>query len=118
MANEAQRKQALDRIRENIARTGQHVYVISGGETPRFAYTIGVSEAVGFELIFAGGIFYMKDEAVKILNDIAAQLKSQRDGLVFEVSELGSFTLRKVDVSWSAEFILGAFDYYHKPDIS
>lgn len=117
MANEARKKQALDRIRENIARTGQHVYVISGGETPRFAYTIGVSESIGFELIFAGGIFYMKDEVVKILNDIAAQLKARRDGQIFEVAELGSFTLRNVDASWAAEFILGVFDYYHRRDI-
>ncbi|HLJ85746.1 MAG TPA: DUF4262 domain-containing protein [Candidatus Angelobacter sp.] len=117
MTNETLKKQMLDRIRENIARTGQHVYVISGGETPRFAYTIGVSELIGFELIFAGGIFYMKDETVKILNDIAAQLKEQRDVRVFEVVEMGSFTLRKVDSSWATEFMLGAFDYYQKRDI-
>jgi hypothetical protein len=117
MTNEPQKKQALDRIRENIARTGQHVYVISGGETPRFAYTIGVSESVGVELILAGAIFYMKDEVVKILNEIAAQLRAQRNREVFEVAGLGSFTLGKVHSSWAEEFLLGAFDYYQKRDI-
>ncbi|HTC95902.1 MAG TPA: DUF4262 domain-containing protein [Terriglobales bacterium] len=117
MANEAEKKQALDRIRENIARSGQHVYVVSGGNTPRFAYTIGVSESIGVELILAGAIFYMKDEVVKIINDIAAQLKAQRDREVFEVAGLGSFTLRKVHSSWATEFMLGAFDYYQKRDI-
>jgi hypothetical protein len=117
MANEAPKKQAIENIREHIARSGQHVYVVSGGSTPRFAYTIGVSESVGMELILAGGIFYMKDEVVKILNSIAAQLKAQRDRRDFELAELGSFTLRKVDTSWAAEFILGAFDYYQKRDI-
>lgn len=117
MTNEAQRQQALDRIRENIARSGQHVYVLSGGETPRFAYTIGVSESVGVELILAGAIFYMKDEVVTILNEIAAQLRAQRNREVFEVAGLGSFTLRKVHSSWAAEFMLGAFDYYQKRDI-
>ena len=53
MRNEAQRKQALDQIRGNIARGGHHVYVVSGGATPRFAYTIGISGAIGFELILA-----------------------------------------------------------------
>ncbi len=117
MTNEAQKKQMLDRIRENIARSGQHVYVVSGEDTPRFAYTIGVSESLGVELILAGAIFYMKDEVVKIINDIAAQLKAQRDREVFEVAGLGSFTLRKVHSSWATEFMLGAFDYYQKRDI-
>ena len=110
MTNEAQKRQMLDLIRENIARSGQHVYVVSGGKTPRFAYTVGVSESVGVELILAGAIFYMKDEVVKIINDIAAQLKAQRDREVFEMAGLGSFTLRKVHSSWAAEFMLGAFD--------
>ncbi|HWX55735.1 MAG TPA: DUF4262 domain-containing protein [Verrucomicrobiae bacterium] len=117
MTNEVQKRQMLERIRENIARSGQHVYVVSGGETPRFAYTIGVSESVGVELILAGAIFYMKDEVVKIINDIATQLKAQRDRELFEVTGRGSFTLRKVHSSWAAEFMLGAFDYYQKRDI-
>ncbi len=58
MATEAERKQALDRIRENIAREGHHIYLVSGGAaTPRFAYTIGVSESIGVELILAGAVF-------------------------------------------------------------
>jgi hypothetical protein len=117
MTNEAPKKQMLDRIRENIARSGQHVYVVSGGDTPRFAYTIGVSESIGVELILAGAIFYMKDEVVNIINDIAAQLKAQRDREIFEVAGMGSFTLRKVYSSWATEFMLGAFDYYQKRDI-
>src|SRR5215472_14435353 len=117
MATEAERKQAIDRIRENIARRGQHVYIVSGGPTPRFAYTIGVSESIGAELILAGAIFYMKDEVVKIINTIVAQLKHDREGAKFKVDELGLFTLRKVHSSWATEFMLGAFDYYQKRDI-
>ena len=117
MATEAERKQAIDRIRENIARRGQHVYIVSGGQTPRFAYSIGVSESIGVELILAGAIFYMKDEVVKIINDIAAQLRVQRDRGIFEIAGLGSLTLRKVHDSWATEFMLGAFNYYQKRDI-
>src|SRR5579871_4869031 len=117
MATEAEKKQALDRIRNNIARTGHHIYVITSRTIPRFAYTIGVSESSGLELILAGAIFYMKDEVVKIIDDISAQLKTHRDREVFEVPGLGSFTLRKVHGSWSTELMLGAFNYYQKQDI-
>ena len=115
--DKTQKDPVLKRIRENIARSGQHVYVVSGGATPRFAYTIGVSESVGVELILAGAVFYMKDDVVKVINYIAAQLKSQRDREVFEVDGLGSFTLRKAHSSWAAEFMFGAFDYYKRRDI-
>src|SRR5215467_918026 len=118
MATEAHKKQALDEIRKNIAQSGHHVYAVSGGGAdPRFAYTIGVSESIGVELILAGAILYMYDDVGTIINDIAAQLKAQADRRVFEVTGLGSFSLRKVDSSWAAELMLGAFDYYQKRDI-
>jgi hypothetical protein len=117
MKNDPQRKLALNHIRENIVGSGQHVYVVAGGETPRFASTIGVSESVGVELILAGAIFYMKDEVLRIINDVAAQLRVQRGRRVFEVVGLGSFTTRKVHSSWATELMLGAFDYYENRDI-
>lgn len=86
--NEIQKKRVIDRIREAIARSGQYVCVVSGGETPRFAYTIGVSESVGVELILAGAVFYIKDEVLKIINNVAAQLKAERDCDVFRVDRL------------------------------
>ncbi|MCU1333501.1 MAG: hypothetical protein JWM08_2493 [Candidatus Angelobacter sp.] len=114
MVDEAKRRAALEQIREHIAKSGHHVYVVAGKATPRFAYTIGVSEWMGVELILAGNLFYSNDEVPPIINEIATQLKAQRDRDVFEVDEYGSFTLRKVDSSWAAEFMLGAFDYYQK----
>ncbi len=85
--------------------------------TPRFAYTIGVSESVGFELILAGAIFYMRDDVAKIIRNTAAHLKASRHRELVEVAGLGSFTLRKVDSSWARELMLGVFDYYQKKDI-
>src|SRR5947209_14459606 len=101
MVNEAKRKAALDRIRKNIARSGHHVYLVLGGATPRFAYTIGVSESIGAELILAGTYFYLNEEVTPIINDIAEQLKAQHDREVFEVAGRGTFTLRKVHSSWA-----------------
>jgi len=54
---------------------------------------------------------------IQIINSIAAQLKLQRDQEVFEVAGHGSFSLRNVHSSWSAELMLGALDYYQKRDI-
>jgi hypothetical protein len=117
MASEAQKEQALRRIRENIAQKGHHIYVVSGGSTPRFAYTIGVSESIGVELVLAGAIFYYLEDVTQIINDIAAQLKAQRDRPVFEVTGRGSFILRKAHASWATALMLGALDYYRVSEI-
>lgn len=115
MVDEAKRKLALEKIRENIARTGCHIYVVAGAAaTPRYAYTIGVSESIGAELILAGSSFYVNDDVAPILNAIAAQLNPQLDweAMKFEVAEQGSFILRKAHSSWATEFMRGALDYY------
>jgi Domain of unknown function (DUF4262) len=117
MISQEQRKRTLDDIRENIARSGQHIYMVMGETTPRFAYTIGVSESVGVELILAGAIFYMRDDVEKIILNAVARLKTSRDRKLVEMAGLGSFTLREVDSSWAKELMLGVFDYYQKKDI-
>lgn len=117
MATEAERRRALEDIRENIARSGLHVYVVISDVTPRFAYTIGLSESVGAELILAGAVFYMKDEVLQIIEAIASELKTAHARRTFEVTGQGSFSLRQVHSTWAAEFLLGGFDYYQKRDI-
>ena len=113
-----QRESALEIIRENIARSGHHIYVASGdGQTPRFAYTIGATESIGFELILAGAIFYMKDDVVTIISEILAQMKAEPVCNVYDVNRQGSFTLRDAHNSWARELLLGAFDYYKKREI-
>lgn len=118
MKRDVSKKQVLDRIRENITRKGHHVYIVSGGAKPRFAYTIGVSESIGVELVLAGAIFYLKTDVIQIVNSIVTQLKAQPDCKVFEINGQGLFTLRKVDVSWVASLMLGALDYYKVGEIS
>jgi Domain of unknown function (DUF4262) len=119
MISENPRKEALDSIRANISRDGHHLYVVSGGPTPRFAYTIGLSESIGAELIFAGAVFYYSEEVSQIVTKIASQLK--REGIretTFDIDRQGSFTNRKVHNTWTTELMLGALDYYKKRDIS
>jgi hypothetical protein len=117
MADDQRRQAALEQIRENIARSGHHVYVILGVGTPRYAYTIGISESIGEELILAGAAFYSNDEVVDIINDIAVQLKRDREVSNFEVTGQGSFTLRNVHSSWATRFMRGALDYYQVREI-
>jgi hypothetical protein len=106
------RDSALARIRANIAGDGLHVYTIFGGPSPRFSYSIGVSETFGHELIFAGGTFYLFSDAGKIVDQISAALKMHPEQRSFELAGIGSFTLRKSHTSWSNELMLGVSDYY------
>jgi hypothetical protein len=117
MISADQRKRALHDIRENIARNGQPVYLVFGETTPRFAYTIGVSESVGVKLILAGAIFYKRDDVAKIISETVAHLRASRDWELVEIAGLGSFTPCKVDSSWARELMLGVFDYYQNKDI-
>ena len=116
---DARRKRALRRIRDNIARSGHHIYIVAGEETPRFAYTIGVSEAIGVELILAGACFYSNRVVVQIINNLVPRLKSGDDWEAsrFDLAGLGSFILRKAHASWATELILGALDYYAANEI-
>jgi hypothetical protein len=53
------RAKALEQIKHNIEKSGFHVYIVMGaGPTPRFAYTIGLRESLGAELVLAGGLYY------------------------------------------------------------
>ncbi|MGD0910868.1 MAG: hypothetical protein ABR928_03180 [Terracidiphilus sp.] len=99
MATEAQRQRALDTIRDNIARTGKHIYCVTGGPDPRFVYTIGVSEWLNCELVFAGGCFYSRNDAQTIIDDIVEALKQDPawEAREFETYSCCSFTLRPVD---------------------
>jgi hypothetical protein len=103
-------EEALALIRENIASQGHHLYMVAGGSLPRFAYTIGLTERCGAELILAGAAYFSNDEATQILNEIAS--RGPADGAIFELEGLGSLLLRKADAAWISELLPGAVDYY------
>lgn len=109
------RQTALDAIQQNILRRGHHIYIVLASSTPRFAYTIGLSESLGFELVLAGAIFFMADEVVAILNALADAFKSKEAKLdrQFQLPEFGGFEFRKVHPSWTKLLLLGALDFYN-----
>ena len=115
MVEPSKKQAALDVIHRHIDEFGHHVYVVAGGSPiPRFAYTIGVSERLGSELILAGAAMFCKTEVLAIIDAVANAISVQPHAVngTIAVKELGTFTLRPVDPSWSVEFIFGAFDFY------
>lgn len=84
------------------------------GTCPRYAYTIGLNDPLGLELVLAGAIFFDVDEVNLILHSIRNLLGKKAAALdsTLEVPDLGSFTLRHVDSSWAKLLLLGASDYY------
>jgi Domain of unknown function (DUF4262) len=122
----SERKKALALIKRNIEKSGFHIYIVSGnGPTPRFAYTIGLRESLGAELVFAGGFFYEKSEQIlKILHSLRKQLAGGLNDKLgpiwqseFIVPKIGKFTLRRAHPSWARSLLLGALDYYSIEDI-
>jgi hypothetical protein len=106
-------------IQTNIDQYGHHVTIVKQGICPRFAYTIGLYRQFNFELVFAGGIYYLADQVLEIFNEIVNSLKvniaalSQR----IVIDALGEFSFLPVNKSWSKMMLLGVFDYYKETEI-
>lgn len=119
------RAKALEQIKRNIEKSGFHIYVVMGGPTPRFAYTIGLRESLGAELVLAGALFYEDNDGVmEILHSLRKQLAKGNKAKLgpswrskFLVRGRGSFTLRKTHASWTRALLLGALDYYAIKDL-
>jgi hypothetical protein len=114
------KKQFLELIQSNIFKHEYHVTTVSSATEPRYAYTIGLSDLFNFELIFAGGIIFLKDDLSVIFDTIVERLKSERKtkNTKITIDTLGTFSLSKVDSSWSALMMLGVFDYYNCNNIN
>jgi hypothetical protein len=107
------RAQALQRIERNIRQSGFHLYIITAGSSPRYAYTIGLSQSLGAELILAGAVGYLLDDVKRIIDEVRRrQAHAPSLASVMTLDALGSFTLRAVHDSWARSLMLGAFDYY------
>ncbi len=110
---------ALQRIRRAIARHGYFGYTVIGGPTPRWAYTIGLTESVGTELVLAGAVIYGVDDVAVILAELVRRLRHGANlDAVLHVESLGTFTFRRADRSWIELMLLGATDYYRDREVS
>lgn len=113
------RARAIAEIAANIAKFGCHVYSVHGSASPRYAYTIGLTEVLGPELCLAGALFYSRSEAHEILERIRSQLRdAEVNDVPFQLSSLGAFTLRPMHRSWVETLLLGAVDYYRSRHVT
>jgi hypothetical protein len=111
-------KMALEEIAHNISTYGYHVYLVSEDAAPRFAYTIGLLDSFGAELVVAGcGVFKAK-EVKRLLDQIAELLRhgASSDSRL-DLGDLGSFRLRAACADWVGALLLGAADYYRAREI-
>jgi hypothetical protein len=114
MTNNPKREAALNEIRQHIADHGFHSYVVTGSGDPHYGYTIGLSESLGAELILAGAYFYRLDEVSSVISSVVEELWSlgALKEQTIRTSRWGDFSLRKVDITWAKDLMLGVFDYY------
>lgn len=105
---------SIQEIESNIQKFGHHVYLILGGSSPRYSYTIGNHGRFGYELIFAGGTYYSGDEVHQVLNAVTQRFLEGTCSIDAQiiVGDLGLFTLVEVESSWSSKMVLGALEYY------
>jgi len=118
------RERALELIKTNIERSGFHIYLVGGGQSPRFAYTIGLRDSLGAELVLCGALYFDKQQILHMLHSVREQLANGRSSArdtawasVIAVDGLGSFVLRRAHPTWSRGLLLGAMDYYRVRDI-
>lgn len=109
-----EKTQFLSLIKSNIDNYNYHITIVNSPTVPRYAYTIGLNDLFGFELIFAGGIYYMKKDLHEIFNAVFISLNKNKGQVLsnIAINSLGSFTLSKVHESWSELMMLGVSDYY------
>lgn len=109
-----EKEQFLGLIKSNVAEYGYHLNIVSSEIEPRYAYSVGLKDIFGYELIFAGGIYYLKEELYKIFEAIVGTLKISKNmgSKIIDIKSMGRFSLCKVDPTWSELMLLGVFDYY------
>ncbi len=107
-------KDILVSIKNRIDKYGFHRYIVNQRTTPRYTYTIGLKDNIGFELILGGSMFFETNEELDIIFEfIIKSLTQDKDKRKFNILNLGNFELKKVDFSWSTLMMLGALDYYN-----
>lgn len=103
----------LKAIEAGIRQNGYHIVMVNGGQNPHFAYTVGLYNTFGFELVLAGGFISTKDYESKF-HAIYAGLTAGADAnSVFRCEGSGEMKLLEIHSSWSERMILGVYDYHN-----
>lgn len=107
----------LDKIHSNIQKLGIHITSVKQGVLPRFTYSIGLKEKLGYELIFAGGYYFNYEEIIEIIKSISSSKLIEFDNSEISIAKYGKFNFLEVDYTWSSELCLGVYDYYNDEEV-
>lgn len=108
---------AKRRIAASIEQFGRHIYSIQGGGSPRFSYTIGLTEQKRPELVLAGAATIPTREVGRLLNLLADDWERGLQG-EFEFESFGRFRLGPVHPSWTSRMLLRALEHYAPQQVS
>mgnify|MGYP005991100317 CR=1 FL=1 len=99
------------KIQTHIQDSGYHLYIVSTKESPRYAYTIGLKERIGYELCFLGALFFDVNEVEEIFASLSSKLIKEGEAKI-EVQKYGIVELRDVRPDWVSELFFGALDFH------
>jgi hypothetical protein len=105
------------RINTHIQNRGYHLYIVSTDESPRYAYTIGLKERVGYELCFIGALFFDVNEVEDIFSNLICSI-NRDNSFADEVKTYGAVELLDVGSDWVAGLLFGALDFYDTKQIT
>jgi hypothetical protein len=97
-------------IANNIDKYGYHVYDVLGGPLPPWSYSIGLREKFGFELVFAGGLYFSANERREIFGRCVDSRISAQSYEILD--EKGIFSIRPVLNDWPEIMFAGAIQYF------
>jgi hypothetical protein len=104
-----------DRIRSSIERCGHFTVLVQGGTHPRYLYTIGLTDAVGFEVVVAGESTLLARDAFAFIDDVADLARSDislRSGDSLTLASGQECTLVPADPTWAQTLMLWANEFY------
>jgi hypothetical protein len=113
------REAFLKTVDEKIRKYGYQITDVKGGQNPSFAYTIGLYEKFGFELVIAGA-YISKEFNEKIFRTVISGLESGLDvDSVFKAEHRNEDDLKLIEMhsTWKELMILGAFIHYNNDEI-
>ena len=110
----------MDTINIHIKKFGFHLCFASGGATPRCVHSVGLLENFGFELVFPGGIFFLKDQVQFLFKKVIEYLKMNNGEPPFNFfnKSLGEFTFKKAHDSWTTYLLKSAVTYHKRSDFT
>lgn len=97
-------------ISEEIKRNGFHITIVTQGICPRYLYTVGLKDKLGFDLLLPGCSKFYPNELISVISQVVNEGACKN--IEIEAADIGEFCLGHVDRSWVELLALAAIDYY------